>query len=1077
MPQLSQVQLTRRGRAQALIISIVASLLVLLPTTPFSANASGTINLLDNQCDLSGSGSSVAPYLVSDSDSLYETPDCSGTGKFFLLTADIDLSSSTNLPIGYSASGTSKRFEGTLDGGAVTKYRIFNIAISTSSLSPFVDDNGSTSDGVGLFWRLGLEDAGDPIAITVFQNLTLEGTVTYLGGATTVSTGAFVGTTPNRPITFSNVIVDVAVTGKDTVGGFVGEYQGSGIAMHVISSSFTGTVSGDLNLGGLVGNAIQPVFVDGFTNTGLISTSGPTGQNVGGLIGQLEDGGTFSDIVNHGRVIGLSRTGGIVGTILSADFLEMVSISNQATISAGTGTRAGGLIGQILAGDGDDFVGSISSSENAGAVTAGSNAAGLVGYVAGGDSNNLSIFDSVNRGQISGQSAVGGFVGYFAGAPDPSELSIEESSNEAPILGTQEYVGGMVGRVANDALIDITSVTNSGSVTSANNYYVGGLVGILNKGGSISNAKNLAVIDGKGHTGGLVGRLNSSTAALQLTSVSNQATVSVGPFGDNAGGILGSADGTLNLGSVENQASVTGYENIGGILGSALGTLNLGSVENAGSVSGDESIGGIAGIVGDPGGSGTTVTMSLVTNSGTVNASGNLAGGVFGLVSDGVDLITLSQIVNSGAITGNDYVGGLAGRHRAGSLKISYFQNSGVVQGGFDVGGIVGRASNTIEVFQARVLGLVQGTDKTGGAIGNARDITTLSEVYVSAQIVGDIRVGGLIGYVSAIAQFSDSLVDSAISASGGQVGGILGDTGAPLGMATFSNVLFAGSFDVPTRSAIGAIYGGDGVDGQSFASASYWALSANSNLTAAAPSAAFTAIATSFLDTQSSLTAASYQGWNFVSVWGFGGCSVNNGLPMLRFADASATSQTAVCIISQGPSAPIGPTRPYEGPVIQSISPTVGVGQPATVTGIRLNTITEVFVGGQKASFTISEGILTFIAPTLKAGAYQLIFVVPSSQLSLFGSIEVLPGSAPVVVPESLGKVNVGSFNGKLVVYAANLEGSRISWKVGGRWGRAIANSDFARFDRPTPRRGVQVTVQIFVDGELQLTKVVRTR
>ncbi len=74
-------------------------------------------------------------------------------------------------------------------------------------------------------------------------------------------------------------------------------------------------------------------------------------------------------------------------------------------------------------------------------------------------------------------------------------------------------------------------------------------------------------------------------------------------------------------------------------------------------------------------------------------------------------------------------------------------------------------------------------------------------------------------------------------------------------------------------------------------------------------------------------------------------------------------------------------------------------------------------------------------------------------------------------------GRVNVGSFNGKLVVYAAGLEGKRISWKVGGKWGRQVATSSFARFDRPTPRKGVTVSVQIFIDGVPALTRSVLTR
>jgi hypothetical protein len=75
-------------------------------------------------------------------------------------------------------------------------------------------------------------------------------------------------------------------------------------------------------------------------------------------------------------------------------------------------------------------------------------------------------------------------------------------------------------------------------------------------------------------------------------------------------------------------------------------------------------------------------------------------------------------------------------------------------------------------------------------------------------------------------------------------------------------------------------------------------------------------------------------------------------------------------------------------------------------------------------------------------------------------------------------GRVNVGSFNGKLVVYAADLAGARISWKVGGNWGSAVAvGNTLNRFDRPTPRRGVTVSVEIYVNGVKQLTKSVVTR
>ena len=75
-------------------------------------------------------------------------------------------------------------------------------------------------------------------------------------------------------------------------------------------------------------------------------------------------------------------------------------------------------------------------------------------------------------------------------------------------------------------------------------------------------------------------------------------------------------------------------------------------------------------------------------------------------------------------------------------------------------------------------------------------------------------------------------------------------------------------------------------------------------------------------------------------------------------------------------------------------------------------------------------------------------------------------------------GKVNVGSFNGKLVVYALGLDGAKISWKVAGRWGTAVASGDaLNRFDRPVGASGRNVIVEIYVNGVRQLQKTVLTR
>ena len=61
---------------------------------------------------------------------------------------------------------------------------------------------------------------------------------------------------------------------------------------------------------------------------------------------------------------------------------------------------------------------------------------------------------------------------------------------------------------------------------------------------------------------------------------------------------------------------------------------------------------------------------------------------------------------------------------------------------------------------------------------------------------------------------------------------------------------------------------------------------------------------------------------------------------------------------------------------------------------------------------------------------------------------------------------VNVGTFNGKIVVYAKGLKGSTITWKIAGKWEKAEVTLDFQRFDRPTAALGLDVMVDIHMAG-----------
>jgi hypothetical protein len=74
--------------------------------------------------------------------------------------------------------------------------------------------------------------------------------------------------------------------------------------------------------------------------------------------------------------------------------------------------------------------------------------------------------------------------------------------------------------------------------------------------------------------------------------------------------------------------------------------------------------------------------------------------------------------------------------------------------------------------------------------------------------------------------------------------------------------------------------------------------------------------------------------------------------------------------------------------------------------------------------------------------------------------------------------KVNVGTFSGKLVVYALNAAGSEVSYKIAGKWVTQVVTSDLLqRYDRVVGATGATIKVDIYVDGVLKLAKSVVTK
>lgn len=75
--------------------------------------------------------------------------------------------------------------------------------------------------------------------------------------------------------------------------------------------------------------------------------------------------------------------------------------------------------------------------------------------------------------------------------------------------------------------------------------------------------------------------------------------------------------------------------------------------------------------------------------------------------------------------------------------------------------------------------------------------------------------------------------------------------------------------------------------------------------------------------------------------------------------------------------------------------------------------------------------------------------------------------------------KLNAGSFNGFVAVYAKGYKGATLSWKIAGVWFRTTIDADYVVFQRKTAAVGVDVNVELYINGvrPAAFTKSVTTK
>lgn len=445
------------------------------------------------------------------------------------------VTSEQSVPIGNS----STKFSGTFDG---KNHTISNLKTSGQYSGLFGYVNGAT-----------------------IQNLTVN--VANNAGAT--SAGGLVGAV-NGTTTIRNCTVNGTISGTHQVGGFVGFAQGvyqdntlvlpCNLTIEGCTNNATVTTTSQASdnnrtsAGGFVGyvNAGATVTITSYTdengqtkkstNNGKISTtSSADNKGVGGFVGYSYGKITLTDCVNekNATITGKERVGGLVGYIGKADSdsqKEMVisGCENKAAVTSNSTNDVYGIGGIVGYNSGHKVA--ITNCINSGAITGTHETAGIIGY-----SDHSEISNCTNSGAVSGFATVGGIVGKMGGGSIVSckNTGTVKASKARDIDGVNgAYLGGIAGWAGGN----VNNCYNSGTVTTetswGNSNIVGGIVGYLVNGKTVSYCYNSGTIVGSSQIGGIIGYLPGALTTVtycyhsgKINSVWNENNVAKGSLG------------------------------------------------------------------------------------------------------------------------------------------------------------------------------------------------------------------------------------------------------------------------------------------------------------------------------------------------------------------------------------------------------------------------------------------------------------------------------------------------------------------------------------------------------------------
>ncbi|MDD2482765.1 MAG: GLUG motif-containing protein [Candidatus Shapirobacteria bacterium] len=507
-----------------------------------------------------GDGGMATPYQITNCTQLQAIGDTAAEvplygGKSFILINDIDCSATltwnedwySDEPRPYLGFDPIDNFTGSLDGQG---YSITDLYIDRPN-DEYVGIFSSTTNNA--FSNLNLENiniTGSSYVGGLVGKIT-DGTLNNISVGGTLSASSFVGGIAGQlynDVQPKNTVDDCHFTGNISggygVGGLFGTYSafGLGNTVNITNSSSSGFITSEdyspsARHGGLFGSN------EGINISDCHSTMNVSGeQDIGGLIGQ-SFGGNITNSYTSDSTISTSgiSVGGLVGYNQSSGTI-LNSYSSSTIISTGY-NNAGGLVG-VNKGliDNCHFTGSVSG--------AGDYIGGLVG------GNSGSIINSYSTANVTGTD-VSMYVGGLIGDNKYDSMIEENGINSGRVLnsyasgniiGNSSFSGGLIGQNSKSHIENCYS-TGEVQVGSYSGGLIGANVNLASSAKTVKNCYSTSNVTGTGSfLGGLIG-INFTDLVVNSYSTGSVSSSAVGATA--VGGFIGTLQYDGNIGSTD----------------------------------------------------------------------------------------------------------------------------------------------------------------------------------------------------------------------------------------------------------------------------------------------------------------------------------------------------------------------------------------------------------------------------------------------------------------------------------------------------------------------------------------------